>query len=291
MRVLGYADSEAQARALARELGVPYAGIDVHRFPDGESRVRVPTDCPGRVVVVRSLDRPNDKLVELLLAAGALRAHGVRELTLIAPYLCYMRQDIEFTPGEAVSQRLVGGWLAQLFDAVVTVDPHLHRVATLGEALPGIRAVSLSAAPLLGRLAAQRLDRPLLVGPDEESAQWVAQAAAAGGLDCRVGTKRRHGDREVEIDLALDGVAGRPVVLLDDMLSTGRTLVQAARLLAAAGAGPIHAAVTHALHGAQAAAALAESPIVSVWSTDSVAHATNAVALAPLLAQALRESS
>ncbi|MCZ4328253.1 ribose-phosphate pyrophosphokinase-like domain-containing protein, partial [Brachybacterium paraconglomeratum] len=84
----------------------------------------------------RSLDQPNEKLVELLLAARTARTLGAPHLTLVAPYLPYMRQDIAFSPGEAVSQRIVGPFLASLVDAVITVDPHLHRVASLRDVVP-----------------------------------------------------------------------------------------------------------------------------------------------------------
>ena len=100
-------------------------------------------------MILRTLNNPNEKLVELLLAAQTARTLGASHLTLVAPYLAYMRQDIAFQPGEAVSQRIVGRFLAGLFDAVITVDPHLHRVATLQEAVPVTQAVVLSGAPLL----------------------------------------------------------------------------------------------------------------------------------------------
>ncbi len=120
------------------------------------SSLTLPVDgagqLPARAVLLRSLYQPNDKLVELLLAARAARGLGVRHLTLVAPYLAYMRQDIAFHPGEAVSQRIVGPFLASLFDAVVTVDRHLHRVATLPEAVPAAQAVVVERCTAAGRL-------------------------------------------------------------------------------------------------------------------------------------------
>jgi ribose-phosphate pyrophosphokinase len=147
--------------------------IERHRFPDGELKVRLPASLSEHVVLQRSLDQPNEKLLELLLAAQTARQLGAKQLTLVAPYLAYMRQDIAFTPGEAVSQRIVGRFLADLFDAVITVDPHLHRVATLQEAVPVHRAVALSGAPLLADLIAVRRPGAMLIGPDSESAQWL----------------------------------------------------------------------------------------------------------------------
>ena len=125
------------------------------------------------------------------------------------------------------------------------------------------------------------------MGPDGESAQWIAQAAARHGFDHAVCTKVRHGDRHVAIELPALNAQGRAVVLLDDMASTGHTLVQATRLLKAAGAASVDVAVTHALIDAASLDALHAAGVGQVWSTDCVAHPTNAVAMAPALAQAL----
>jgi ribose-phosphate pyrophosphokinase len=239
------------------------------------------------VVVLRTLDHPNEKLVELLLAARTARTLGARHLTLVAPYLAYMRQDIAFRPGEAVSQRIVGRFLADLFDAVITVDPHLHRVATLTEAVPAQQAIVLSGAPLLADLVARRRPGALLMGPDGESAQWIAQAAARHGFDHAVCAKVRHGDHAVEVELPPVPVAGRAVVLLDDVASTGHTVAQAARLLLAAGAGTVDSAVTHALLSDEALRMMRQAGVGDIWSTDTIPHPTNAVSVAHLLAQAL----
>ena len=286
--VISLPTSAVAGEELARELGCPALRIDCHRFPDGEAKVSLPADLPERVALFASLDDPDSKLVALMLAARTARELGVRELTLVAPYLCYMRQDIAFHPGEAVSQRIVGGFLASLFDAVVTVDPHLHRIATLSEAIPARRTLALSAAPLIGRLVAQRVSDPLMLGPDGESIRWVEAAAQEGRFDFAACTKNRLGDRSVEVRLPDRDFAGRAVVLVDDVASTGRTLVEATRLLFGAGAASVDVAVTHALFVGSALDELQAAGVRHVWSTDAVAHPTNAIRLAPLLAEALR---
>ena len=127
--LLSFDDERHLAEALAQALGVPLRWVERHRFPDGESRLRLPPQLPPRVALLRGLHRPNEKLAELMIVAPAARELGAAQLTLVCPYLAYMRQDMAFTPGEAVSQRHVGQALAAWFDAVITVDPHLHRVA------------------------------------------------------------------------------------------------------------------------------------------------------------------
>lgn len=288
--LLYFDDQERAAVELARAAGLQAVCVERHRFPDGEVRLRLPPPVPQRLVLFRSLHDPNEKLVELLLLAQTARALGARHLTLVAPYLAYMRQDMEFSPGEAVSQTIVGRFLATLVDAVITVDPHLHRVATLQEVVPGTQAIVLTGAEILADLIVRRRQRPLLVGPDAESGQWVALAARRHGLDHLVCTKVRSGDRAVRVELPPFPVAGRVAVILDDVASTGQTVAAAARLLRAAGAASIDAAVTHALFAPDALEQMRAGGVNEVWSTDCIAHDSNAVGMAQLLAQALEQA-
>ena len=287
--LLCFDDEQDLATRLARELGRPMGVITRHRFPDGETRVVLPRPLPSDIIVLRGMQhQPNDRLVELLIAAPAARGWGVRHLMLVAPYLAYMRQDMEFTPGEAVSQRHIAALLATFFDRVVTVDPHLHRIASLDEVMPRGRGVALSAAAQLGRFIAVQVPGAVLVGPDEESGQWVAEAARAGKLEHAVGRKVRFGDTQVQLAFPELDVRGRSVVLLDDMASTGRTLIGAAREARERGAASVDVAVTHALFNGDALPALRAAGVRHIWSSNAVPHETNAVCIAELLATALR---
>lgn len=288
--LLSLEDTWPLAQRIAAAAGLPLARIERHVFPDGEIKLRLPPALPERVVLLRSLHDPNTKLLELLLSARTARELGAQHLTLLAPYLAYMRQDVAFAPGEAVSQKIVGRHLAELFDAVITVDPHLHRVASLKQAVPAQEALALSAAPLLADFVHRQCPDALLIGPDEESAQWISAAAARHDFDHGVCRKTRHGDRHVEIVLPDVAVAGRSVVLLDDIASSGHTLAQTARRLRQAGARSVDVAVTHALFAGDALQVLRDGGVGQVWSTDTVPHSSNAVGIAPLLAQALRQA-
>ena len=286
--ILGFDDYEPQARALAAALEMPSEIIHRHRFPDCENRLTLPADLPRRVIVCRSLDRPNEKLLELLLTAKTARRLGAAELVLVAPYLCYMRQDNAFHPGEAVSQPIVGEFLAQLFETVVTVDPHLHRVERLEQALPARRCIKLTATELMANFLPAERDAPLLLGPDAEAEQWVAAMSRHCGLDYGVCRKLRRGDREVEVTLPDIDVAGRDVVLVDDIASSGQTLIEAALQCRAHGAGAIDVMVTHALLTDESLARMRAAGIRHVWSSDSIGHPTNVIALDRLLAEAIR---
>lgn len=285
--LLYFKDEQALARKVADAAGMSLSCIERHVFPDGEIKLRLPPQLPARVVVLRSLHQPNTKLVELLLTAHTARELGAAHLTLVAPYLAYMRQDVAFQPGETVSQKIIGAHLADLFDAVITIDPHLHRVSSLQEAVPASQTLALTAAPLLADFVFGQCPDALLIGPDEESEQWITAAARQHRLDHGVCRKTRHGDRQVEITLPHMAFAGRSVVLLDDMASSGHTLAQATRLLLQAGAGTVDVAVTHALFSEDALAVVQQSGVRHIWSTDAVEHDSNALGIAGLVAQAL----
>lgn len=287
MFLLYFDEEKKLAERLATAAQIASAPIRAHRFPDGEIKLQLPAQLPQHVVVLRSLHQPNDKLIELLLCAQGARQSGVRRLTLIAPYLAYMRQDKAFAPGEVVSQQVIGGFLASLFDGLITVDPHLHRISRLQDAVPLRQAWVLSAANLLAQLIARHHDNALLLGPDEEAEQWVAQAAAACGFEHAVCQKTRHGDRQVQIQLPALSFKGRAVVLIDDVASSGQTLIEATRLLCAAGARSVDVAVTHALFSGDAVQRLHEAGVHQIWSTDCITHPSNMVSMAEPLAQAL----
>jgi ribose-phosphate pyrophosphokinase len=288
--LLHFDDEAPFAQRLADAAGLTPRAIARHRFPDGELKLTLPTPLPARVVLLRSLHDPNEKLVELMLAAQAARAIGVRELVLVAPYLGYMRQDAAFHPGEAVSQKIVGNFLASLFDTVITVDPHLHRTGELQLAVPSARSLAVATAPLLAPFFSRRVDHPILIGPDEEAEQWV-RPAAGEHYQWTVCRKTRTGDREVEIALPGVDVRGRDVVLIDDIASTGRTLVQTAYGLWEAGAANIDVFVTHPVFIGDAVDALRATGVGSIWSSDTVPHPTNAISVVPLLATALRSAA
>jgi ribose-phosphate pyrophosphokinase len=284
--LLHFDDERDYAARLGTTAGLILAPIERHRFPDGELKLRLPTPVASRAVLLRSLHHPNEKLVELLLVERAARELGARHLTLVAPYLAYMRQDAAFAPGEAVSQRIIGRWLADLFDAVITIDPHLHRVGSLKDAVPAGAAIALSAAPLIG--GTFRATGVLMLGPDAEAEPWVRAAAAAAGCDAAMCRKTRRGDRDVEVTLPAVPYEGRHVVIVDDVASTGQTLAAVARQVLARGARRVGVAVTHALLVDDADAVLRAAGVSEFLSTDSVPHPSNRIGTADLIAAALR---
>ncbi|MBX9843456.1 MAG: ribose-phosphate pyrophosphokinase [Xanthobacteraceae bacterium] len=289
--ILSLPGNEAFGQHLAAAGHWELGPIETRQFPDGESYVRILSDVSGQAVdLVCTLARPDDGFLRLIFAADAARALGAREVTLIAPYLAYMRQDRRFQSGEAVTSKSFARLVSSSFDRLVTIDPHLHRYSTLS-ALYTIPTDTLHAAPLLADWIAAEVNNPLLVGPDEESGQWVSAIAARIGAPHAVLRKIRHGDRNVDVELPdLSRWRGRQPVLVDDIASSGRTLIEAARKLPLQGFARPVVVVVHGIFAEDSFQRLA--PLCSrIVSTDSVPHESNAIGLAPLVANALGSSA
>lgn len=294
LRVLPLPGSEAGAQAYAVALraagaaDVAVVDIEHRRFPDGERYLRLQAGVAGADCwLFAQLRDPDPQALSLWFLADAARELGAARVGLAAPYLPYMRQDIRFRDGEAVTSRSFAAFVSARFDALVTVDPHLHRHPTLA-AVYTIPATAVASAPALARWIAAEVRDPVLIGPDEESGQWVHDVAARVGCPALVLAKTRHGDRDVQVSVPDAAAhAGRHPVLLDDIVSSAHTMAQAVRRVRAAwpGAQPTCVGV-HALFEPGALALLQEAGAGRVASSNTLPHATNAVDVLGELAQA-----
>ncbi len=282
-----FPESEAFGKQFASAAGFTQKPVALHHFPDGETLVCVYAP-PGRhAILVRALHHPNPKLVEILLAADALRRAGAHRVTLVAPYLPYMRQDAVFAPGEPISQDVIGDCLHRAFDRVITVEAHLHRTMRLSDVISP-RAKSYSAAPAITRWVQKTGPQALIVGPDSESEPWIRSIARAAQCPWVVGEKSRLGDHRVAIHFPTLPTATR-AVLVDDIASSGATLSAAARALRHAGFSTVDAVVAHAIFAPGAQQRIARSGVRRLVSCDTIPHPTNAIPIAPLLAETVKE--
>jgi ribose-phosphate pyrophosphokinase len=288
--VLAMPGNELLANQLATRLALERVAAQVRRFPDGESYVRVEDSIEGRqALIVCTLDRPDEKLIPLLLLACAARDAGATKIGLVAPYLAYMRQDMCFNPGETVSVKHFSSWICGHFDWLITVDPHLHRVTDLGQVYHFPTRV-VHAADGVARWLHTNVQRPLLVGPDEESAQWVDDVAARTSAPFIVLKKTRRGDRNVEISVPdVERWQSHTPVLVDDIVSTARTMIETVHHLKRAGlAAPVCIAV-HAVFAQNAFDDLRASGVADIVSCDTIKHSSNRIELGSDIANAVRE--
>ncbi len=281
--------NEAYSEGLRGSLEAETGRLTLHRFPDGESYLRFETEVRDReVVLVCTLDHPDQKLIPLLMAAATARDLGARRVGLVAPYLAYLRQDCRFHPGESVTSVYVARLLSTSFGWLVTMDPHLHRYASLGE-IYAIPTEVVAAAPALSAWLKTEVSDGVLIGPDAESAQWVRAVAAGAGLPHVVLEKVRRGDRDVSVSVPdLARWPGRTPVLVDDIISTGHTMIAAVRHLVRSGLKPPVCLAVHGIFAGEAHAELLAAGAVRIVTTDSIPHATNAIPTAGLLAKVLR---
>ncbi len=278
---------EPLAQRLANLLTVEQGSVDTRRFPDGETYLRIASDVKNaQVVVCASLAAPDGQLASLIFLAQTARELGALSVGLVAPYLAYMRQDIRFKPGEAVSARLFAGLLSDTFDWLLTVDPHLHRIAALADVFR-IPATRVPAAPFIASWIRTNIPSPVIIGPDVESEQWVREISSLADAPCLVLEKRRLGDHEVVVQGTLPDLSGKTPVLIDDIISSGQTMANTARLLLAAGASPPVCVAVHALFAPGATDALRMAGAARVVTCNTVQHATNAIDVLPGIAAEL----
>lgn len=274
---------------LAAQWPADHGALEVHRFPDGESLVRFADAPAGRdVVLICTLRDPDTRLWPLLVAADTARDLGARSVGLVAPYLAYMRQDQQFAPGQAITAKHFARVLSAHLDWLTTVDPHLHRVHTLDE-IYSIPTAVVAAAPLLARWIEANVERPVLIGPDAESRQWVSRVADLAQAPWLILEKTRLSDQRVE--LTVPDVArwkkSTPVIV-DDIISSGGTLVETIHQLREQGLRRPVCVAVHAVFAQWAYWALLEAGAAQIVTTNTIAHDSNAIDIGAAVAETSR---
>jgi len=285
-------ENQVMTERLALAIGAEVGELSVRSFPDAETYVRLKTDPKDRdVAVVCTLAEPNEKVLPLLFVVGAARAQGARSTGVVAPYLCYMRQDTQFHPGEAVTARILADLISLEAQWLLTIDPHLHRISRLSE-IYKIPATALHVAEAIGDWIRVHVPQPLIIGPDEESRQWARHVATTANAPFIVLRKERRSDTHVVVTLPdAPSEEGRTPVLVDDIISTGRTmiaaLVQTQKRFPSTRASAVCIGV-HALFTAGAHDAMLAAGAARVVTTNTIPHFSNGIDITDPLASALR---
>ena len=287
----------ALAQAVAAALGMPLGRAEVSRFPDGELRVELHETVRGHdVYLVQPTSPPAEEhLFVLLLLADACKRAGAQSLTAVMPYFGYARQDRRAQGRQPVAARLVADMLAAAgFGRVVALDLH-------NRAMEGVFSMPLEHVSAISALvAAVRSNIPenaVVVASDLGATKLAEQWARLLDLPAALVHKKRVSGDVVHVRDITGDVAGRAPILVDDMISTGGTLVAAAKCLLDAGARPeIVVAATHGLLVGEAVERLAQLPLKRILVTDTVVVPPTAAAqlpltvvtIAPLLAECIR---
>ncbi len=288
MKVIAGSASPILSKRVAKQLSCQMVEPEIKRFPDGELYVRIGAELKGeRVVVVQSTYRPqNDNLIELCFLLDAAKDLGAQRVTAVAPYLSYARQDKRFKPGEAISLRTVSKLISQSgADEFITVDVH-EEESTRNFSIP---AYPLTAMPLLGQyLGRLKLKDPIILGADQGAAERAKRVAVELGVEHDYLEKRRITPAQVVTRPKRLDVAKRDVVIVDDIISTGGTILGATKILRKQRARGIYAACTHLVLVGKALPKLRAAGVKRVIGTDTIEHKVSAVSVAPLIAKAIR---
>ncbi|MFH1133908.1 MAG: ribose-phosphate diphosphokinase [Nanoarchaeota archaeon] len=283
MLVTSFADAAPLAKKVAKILGAPFALLQEHDFPDGEALVKVPKP-QQQVVVVSQLHYPNAKILPLIFALSTLRDLGARRITLVVPYMPYLRQDARFHSGEAVSNHIFTSLFSAYAGRIITIDPHLHRVSNIESLFP--QGKRLTAVKLLAAFLRAHYPKAIIVGPDEESFQWAMAVAGLAKTRAMVLKKKRFDDEHVHITEARESLRGQTVAIVDDIISSGHTMLEVIRQAKRQKAKRIVCLAVHGIFAENADEKLRRLGAVVV-TTNTIPHQSNRIDVAPLIAEAL----
>jgi ribose-phosphate pyrophosphokinase len=200
-----------------------------------------------------------------------------------------MRQDKRFQPGEGVTSRYFADWVSDTYDWLITVDPHIHRYDGLGD-IYEIETAVCQAKRMVGEWVREKVKDPVILGPDSESKQWVGAVAGELDIPYTVLEKTRRGDRDVVVSVPdPELLEGRQPVILDDIISTGRTMIETIGHLNDFGTeSPICVGI-HGIFSGNTGEQLMEAGAKKVVTTNSIPHQTNEIDLTPVIRQGLSD--
>jgi ribose-phosphate pyrophosphokinase len=274
-------------RELADEAGAELGEVKIRRFPDGERYLRVQSEVKGKdCAVVQSTPRPQDaNILELITLTETLKDLGAGKVVAVVPYLAYGRQDKQFLPGEALSSRVVAKHISMGCDEVITVNIHEEHILKFF----GVDAKNLDASPMLGEyFEGHQLESPLVIAPDE-GALYIAEGVAAqvkGSSDYLV--KHRIAPGKVEMTPKNLKVRDKNVILIDDMIDSGSTMLEAIKILSAQGAANLLVGCIHPVLTGNIVTRLFSAGALDVVATNTIPSEISFITVSSLLAEALR---
>lgn len=279
------------AKKIAQKLKAKFSPPEISSFPDGDIYLKYNTDLRNKVVVIVNSFQPDPdmSLFDIIFAAETAKDLGAKKVILAAPYLAYMRQDKRFHPGEAITSRIMAKLLDCSVDKIITLDPHLHRYKSLKN-LFKIPAVKLTSNHLIADYIRKNVKNPVIIGPDWESYQWAEAIAKEIGAEVTVLEKTRFSSRKVSVRM-IDPISikGKNVVIVDDIISTGHTIAEAAKKAKALGARSITAIGVHGLLVENAIRKMKKAGVNKVVTTNCIEHDTNKIDVASVLLEELKK--
>jgi ribose-phosphate pyrophosphokinase len=286
-------NSEKIAKNIAKGIEADYMKTEVSCFPDGDLYLKFKKDVKGKKVIICESFQPNstEAMMKIVFAAQAAKQQGAKKVVVCAPYLAFMRQDKMFNSGECVSAPIMAKLLNENVDKLLTVDPHLHRILKMKDVF-SIPAKNLTANSVIGEFVAKRyktsLKNLMIMGPDWESYQWADEIAKIVGVPDTVLHKDRHSARNVDVKFTEEvDLVGKTIVIVDDIISTGNTMIKACIKSKKLGAKKVIAIGVHGLYVENALKKM-EKHFDEIFSVNTINHSTNKIDVSPVFIDELK---
>ena len=278
--------NEGITQTLANKMKAEKGKAIIHKFPDGETYIRILSDVKNKdAVLVCSLNDPNDKIVPIYFLTQTLRTLGAKKVCLVAPYLAYMRQDKIFNPGEGVTSVYFGKLISGFVDEIVTIDPHLHRIKSLSE-IYFIPHTTIHVADQISNWIKKNIKNTVLIGPDKESKQWVSIVAKNAEAPFVVLNKVRYSDEVVKVSIPnIEQYKNATPVLVDDIISTGHTMIETVNHLKKEDMKPAICIGIHAIFAGNSYQELLDCGVAKIVTCNTIDHPSNAIDLTNILAK------
>lgn len=276
------------ATNLAKKTGFELGDLEMRSFPDLETYVKINSDVKNKkVILFCGLENPNSKIMALMFFAKTAKELGAKEVGLIAPYLGYMRMDKRFNDGEAITSNIFAEFLSQQIDYLITIDPHLHRHKTLEE-IYKIPCKTLHANKIIANWIKNNVKNALLIGPDEESKQWLEEISTISNSDFVILNKIRHGDRNVTISIPqIEQYKNHIPILIDDIISTAQTMIAAVNHLQIMEMPKPICIGIHAIFADNAFEELAKHGPQKIITCNTILHSSNDIDITDLIVSAI----
>ena len=286
MIIFAGSESISLTGKVAKKINVELGRIEIKRFPDNEFYVRVLSNIKGKnCVVIQSTPR-HDNLIELFIILDALQDFEAKNTSVILPYLTYARQDKRFKNGEALSAKTILKILDSFSDLIVTINCHFFDKEGEFE-YHGIKIRNLDAFPDLARYFGARLSNPVVIAPDKGSEKYAEKAAEILKCDFDYLSKKRISGTEVQIDIKKLDVKGKDVLILDDIISTGGTILEAAKIVRKQGARSVNVGCVHGIFSK--GLKMFDGVVDELVCTDTIPKKVSKVSVSRLLADAIKK--
>lgn len=263
--------------------------VILHQFPDEENSITINATVSNKdVLLLADLEKPNQKILTLLFFAELAKELGANSITLIAPYLAYMRQDKRNSINEGLSSKYFAQLISRYFDRLITIEPHLHKFKTLEEIFL-IPSIALHATKQVASWIKLHGDNVLIIGPDAGAKEWASDIAQKIQAPYIVLEKIRKGDRDVTIKLPpMDQYKDYVPVLVDDLISTGKTMIEAIKELNIIQMKPPLCIAVHGVFADNAYQELLSTHVSKVVTCNTIKHESNDIDISELIVEYLR---